>query len=252
MKLSDYINYDKNEKPLENIKETCGFLNIFKSIGVIGDSLSSGTIEKYVDGKQVDIKDKYEYSWPSILHNLNNSTLYNYSRGGMRAKDHILENKKWEKCDAYIIFLGNNDLFNEDIKYECGSIKDINQDDSKLNKDIYFGYMDKIIKKIKNINEMAYIFIVPVQYENDINKNELVFYVANELKKFEKIYSKLFILDIVNNGIAFDKEFKDKYCVGFHPNPMGYYLIALMFGNYIDYIIRHNINLFIESGYLKL
>ena len=108
--------------------------------------------------------------------------------------------------------------------------------------------MDKIIKKIKNINEMAYIFIVPVQYENDINKNELVFYVANELKKFEKIYSKLFILDIVNNGIAFDKEFKDKYCVGFHPNPMGYYLIALMFGNYIDYIIRHNINLFIESN----
>ena len=39
-------------------------------------------------------------------------------------------------------------------------------------------------------------------------------------------------------NFTFDKKFKDKYCVGFHPNPMGYYLIALMFGNYIDYIIR--------------
>ena len=33
------FNYEIDEKPLDNIKETCGFAAIFKDIGVIGDSL---------------------------------------------------------------------------------------------------------------------------------------------------------------------------------------------------------------------
>lgn len=252
MDIKNYLNINEEELPLENIKENCGFLNIFKTIGVIGDSLSSGTLEKYIDGKRVDIKDLYEYSWPSILHNLTNITFYNYSRGGMRAKDHVLENKKWEKCDAYIVFLGNNDLFNEDIKYECGSILDIDRNNYKNNKPTYFGYMDQIINKIKQINQLAYIFIIPVQYEHNSLKDKTVLFVADELKKFEKIYKNLFILDIVHHGIVFDKSFSDKYCVGFHPNPMGYYILALIIGNYIDYIIRHNIDCFKTSGYLNM
>ena len=35
----------QGEKPLDNIKENCGFAGIFKEIGVIGDSLSSGEFE---------------------------------------------------------------------------------------------------------------------------------------------------------------------------------------------------------------
>ena len=34
----------KNEKPLDIIKENCGFASIFKEIGVIGDSLSIITL----------------------------------------------------------------------------------------------------------------------------------------------------------------------------------------------------------------
>lgn len=35
----------ENEKPLDNIKENCGFASILKDVGVIGDSLSSGEFE---------------------------------------------------------------------------------------------------------------------------------------------------------------------------------------------------------------
>ena len=41
IKMNQQIfNYKTDEKPLENIKENCGFAAIFKDIGVIGDSLS--------------------------------------------------------------------------------------------------------------------------------------------------------------------------------------------------------------------
>ena len=37
----------KGEKPLDNINPTCGFAGIFRTVGVIGDSLSSGEFESH-------------------------------------------------------------------------------------------------------------------------------------------------------------------------------------------------------------
>ena len=36
------FDYQAGEKPLDTMKDNCGFASIFKDIGVIGDSLSSG------------------------------------------------------------------------------------------------------------------------------------------------------------------------------------------------------------------
>ena len=41
----------ENEQPLDNLKENCGFAGIFKNIGVVGDSLSSGEFESTQRGK---------------------------------------------------------------------------------------------------------------------------------------------------------------------------------------------------------
>jgi len=37
---------------------------------------------------------------------------------------------------------------------------------------------------------------------------------------------------------------RKSFGLGFHPNPMGYYAYALIVGNYIDYIIRSNLQEF--------
>ena len=61
LKMNQQIfNYKTDEKPLENIKENCGFAAIFKDIGVIGDSLSSGEFEATDENGQTTYHDFYE------------------------------------------------------------------------------------------------------------------------------------------------------------------------------------------------
>ena len=127
MMNSKIFEIGNDEKPLDIIKETCGFASIFKEIGVIGDSLSSGEFESTDKDGNILYHDMYEYSWPSILERLTGTKYYNYSRGGMSFKEFYDSwadaNKFWEKRQGYIVCLGNNDLyvFNQKV----GSSKDI-------------------------------------------------------------------------------------------------------------------------------
>lgn len=38
----------------------------------------------------------------------------------------------------------------------------------------------------------------------------------------------------------YDEEVRNKLAMGLHPSPLGYYSLALAFGNYIYYIIKSN------------
>ena len=77
----------ENEQPLDNLKENCGFAGIFKNIGVVGDSLSSGEFESTNENGEVGYHDMYEYSWPAILQRLTGTEYTNFSRGGMSFKE---------------------------------------------------------------------------------------------------------------------------------------------------------------------
>ena len=59
MKL-DLFTVAQGEKPLENMKASCGFAGIFKEIGVIGDSLSSGEFESHDEEGNVLYHDRSE------------------------------------------------------------------------------------------------------------------------------------------------------------------------------------------------
>ena len=54
---------DVNEKPLDNIVEGYSNTSIFRTIGFIGDSLSSGEFESRDEEGNVGYHDMYEYSW---------------------------------------------------------------------------------------------------------------------------------------------------------------------------------------------
>ncbi len=242
-----------NEKPLENIKENCGFANIFKEIGVVGDSLSSGEFESTDENGNISYHDFYEYSWPAILEKITGSKYSNYSRGGMSFKEFYEsradKNNFWQKKQAYIVNLGNNDLFV--FNQRVGSAEDINVEDPLKNKDTYFGYMGKVLSKLKSLEKDARIFLVSLQIDHTSKeKDDLAYYVCEEMKKVVKLFSFTYLIDMTHYGPIYDEKARQKYAMGFHPNAMGYYIYALAIGNYIDYIIRTNIRDFFEVPFI--
>ena len=235
------FNLKTDEKPLDNIKENCGFAAIFKDIGVIGDSLSSGEFEATDENGQITYHDFYEYSWPAILQRITGTNYSNYSRGGMSLKEFYEswadKNNFWQKKQAYIIDLGNNDIYF--YHQQIGTAEDIHPDNPDLNPDTYFGYLGKVISKLKSLEKDSCILLVSMQR-----------HVAKEMETVTKLFTNAFLIDMTTYGPAYDEETREKYAMGFHPNAMGYYIYALMIGNYIDYIIRRNYKDFFKLPFI--
>ena len=145
-----------NEKPLDDLISDGGFVSIFRTIGCIGDSLSSGEHEGTNEEGNKTYHDYFEYSWGQFMARIAGIKVYNFSRGGMTASEYwesFAENNGfWEKdklCQAYIIALGVNDILN--VGKPLGDISDINIDDYTKNADTFAGYYAKIIQRLKQM-----------------------------------------------------------------------------------------------------
>ena len=108
---------DKEEKPLERLLEGGGFSAIFRTVGCIGDSLSSGELEAVHEDGTKSYHDYFEHSWGQYIARANGAKVYNFSRGGMSAREYcerFAEDKGfWNPelaAEAYIIALGVNDV----------------------------------------------------------------------------------------------------------------------------------------------
>ena len=88
MLLQTYLG-DPEEKPLERMVNDGGFTGIFRTIGCIGDSLSSGEFES-TDPEQTQkgYHDYFEYSWGQYIARAAGCKVWNFSRGGMTAKEY--------------------------------------------------------------------------------------------------------------------------------------------------------------------
>lgn len=240
------------ENPLDNLKDTCGFAGIFKEVGVIGDSLSSGEFESRDGDGNILYHDMYEYSWPAILERLTGTVYHNYSRGGMSAREYLEswadQNDFWKWNQAYIIALGNNDVFGLD--HPVGSVADIHPEDPAANPDTFFGNMGRIVSKLKAIEKDARIFLVSMQRRGEEQADPLICSIADEMKKMCGMFSFTYLIDMSHDGPVYGQEMRKNFAMGFHPNAMGYYVYALMIGNYMDYIIRQNPKDFFEVPFI--
>ena len=79
----------EDEKPLDRLVEGYSNTSIFRTIGFIGDSLSSGEMESRNEEGKPGYHDYYEYSWGQYIARKNGLTAYNFSRGGMTAKEYM-------------------------------------------------------------------------------------------------------------------------------------------------------------------
>ncbi len=248
MNMDLYLN-NENEKPLDNIVSDGGFTAIFRTIGCIGDSLSSGEFESTNKDGNRGYHDYFEYSWGQFLARMCSSKVYNFSRGGMTAKEYYNGfadyNRFWDSkyaCDAYIIALGVNDLCG--LKQEAGNVNDCDGEE----KDTFAWYYGKIIERYKKIQPRAKFFLTTFP---DCGRDKKIIDTQRKLIfDFAEKFDNTYVIDFTEYAPEYNEEFKKRFYLNGHLNPMGYLFTAKMYASYIDYIIRHNWDDFKEVGFI--
>ncbi len=239
-----------DELPLERAATDGGYCGILRTVGCIGDSLSSGEMETVdADGKE-HYGDLYEYSWGQYMARMTGNTVYNFSRGGMTSKVYLEsfaeEHGYWDAdkaCRAYIMAMGVNDITRVmKGEYEFGSVDDIDLGDYRNNKPTLAGYYGAVLQRYREISPRCRLFLVtpPITDSEtagrtDYNKRlrALLYDIA---AKMELAY----VIDLQQYGPVYDEENEKRFFLNGHLNPIGYLFNARLITSYIDYIIRHN------------
>ncbi|MBQ8732659.1 MAG: SGNH/GDSL hydrolase family protein [Oscillospiraceae bacterium] len=257
MDIHQYISVDPSEKPLDHIVTDGGFCGIFRTIGCIGDSLSSGEFEAITPDGNRSYHDKFEYSWGQYIARDAGCTVYNFSRGGMTAIEYwqsfARDRGFWDKnvlCQAYIVALGVNDLLNQNR--DLGTIEDARNEDPEYFADNFAWYLGTIIKKYRALQPEARFFLMTMPRdtrdgpENDAKKQahrELLYQMA-------ELFPYTYVIDLYQYAPVYDEDFRDKFFLHGHLNPAGYRLTAKMVESYIDYYIRHDFGAFRQTGFI--
>lgn len=258
MKIEQIFSCDPNEKPLDIIKDDLGFVSTFRKIAIIGDSLASGELESQDVDAPKAYHDCIDISWGQYMARMAGITVYNFTRGGMTASEY---NNGWadangcwdldKLANAYIIALGWNDLCN--CRQPIGSLDDINKDWHQ-NKQTYCGNYAKIIQHYRMLRPDAPFFLVT--FANDthhrVSPEERAYFEPQRelLYQLADYFENTYVIDLFKYGPEYDEEFLRNFFTGGHMNTMGYYITAKMIGSYIDYIVRHNMDKFNESGFI--
>ena len=264
--IKDYIKVNESERPLETLVSDGGYCSIFRTVGVIGDSLSSGEFEGTDENGNTTWTDMYDYSWGQVMARDTGRKVYNFSKGGLTAEGFLTWTSEMasnpsklgfgafdddKKCQAYIIALGVNDLLVK--KERVGTTADININNPEQNAKTFAGWYGKIISKLKAIQPEARIFLMTMP--QDVDDSEAVKKLKVEHKNLLIDMKDLFgqytyVLDFNTYAPVYDREFKNQYYLGNHMNPAGYVQTARMVESYIDYIIRHNSADFAKVGFV--
>ncbi|MBE6696010.1 MAG: SGNH/GDSL hydrolase family protein [Ruminococcaceae bacterium] len=242
----------ETEKPLDNLVTDGGFCKIFRTIGCVGDSLASGEFETIdAEGKK-SYHDLFEYSWGQYIARACGSKVYNFSRGGMTAKEYMESFAQakdfWnpeKKAQAYIVALGVNDILNRNM--ELGTLDDI-KEDYRDNAPTFAGYYGAIIQRYKEIEPDAKFFLMTMPKKGKEERDAKCDKHAALLYQMAELFSNTYILDLMKYAPLYDESFVENFFLNGHMNPCGYILTAQMTMSYIDYIIRHNMKDFAEVG----
>lgn len=244
------------ERPLEHIIRDGGLTRIFRTAGVVGDSLSSGCMEYKDSSGNALGYDRYEFSWIQQMRGICGfDKAENFSVGGLTSKTfwttqsqkvkNLREDGTNHKCQLYFIALGVNDI--ADTTMEVGTPNDISNESSTT----FYGYYSRIIKLIQSQQPKARIFLVGLPNHSNMTKWGARFRnfrdaIADMVNHFNFVY----YLDLYQYELPYDSEFQKIYFNGFHENALGYARTAWVISSYVDWYIRHNYKEFREVGFI--
>ncbi len=246
--------FPEQEQPLDRITQTGGFASVFRTVACVGDSLSSGEFERLKEDGTRCYYDMFEYSWGQFMARALGCKVYNFSRGGMTAQEYMetfaASKGFWNvdlKCQAYIIALGVNDIFN--CRRPLGTVEDI-KEDWKENGKTFAGYYGAIVQRYREISPNAKFFFVVPPRDPNAPWEEVAEDLAELLRQLPSVLPNSYVIDLRRYGPVYDEKFKEKFYLHGHLNPMGYRLTADMMMSYLDYIIRHNLDDFKNLGFV--
>lgn len=252
----DPLFIDPNEKPLDSLAPCGGECAIFRTIACVGDSLASGEFQNLKPEGGYGYHDYFEYSWGQYMARMMGSKVYNFSKGGMTAKEYCTTfadgNRYWSTeyaSQAYIIALGVNDLLNQN--QPLGSMDDIDRNDWRNNADTFTGWYARIIQRYHEIQPRAYFFLMtmPSDGEDDAKPERKALH-AKRMHELAEMFPRTYVLDFHEYAPKYNKAFRERYFLSGHMNASGYLLTAQMVASYIDYIVRHNPLDFNEVGFI--
>ena len=248
--------FDPDEQPLDRLSVNGGMTAIFRKIACVGDSLSSGEFECVTPDGKKHYNDHYEYSWGQFIGRMCGSEVYNFSKGGMRAKQYMESfadsRGLWDEAkaaQAYIIALGCNDLNGNHEPLGC--IEDVNDGDPSQNGNTFAGWMGRLVARYKKISPDAKFFFVTMPKVDNDSSNEKRAGQAALMYDFAAHYTNSYVIDLYRYGPVYDAAWRERFNLHGHQNPMGYYMSAQLIASYIDWIIRHNIADFRRVGYIN-
>ena len=246
----------ENEQPLDRLVTDGGMCGIFRTVACIGDSLSSGEFE-VADDEGHHFFDRFDYSWGQFMAREAGMTVYNFSRGGMTAKEYVesfAEQQHFfdpqKAAQAYIIAMGANDFFWDAVRYEAGTKEDICKEDPTKNKKTYMGYMGQIISRYREISPDAKFFLVTFpNYPRDTEeKNERTRLQVKLMYDLAEVFDNTYVIDLYRYAPVYDEAFKSRFFMNGHMNPTGYRFTAKLMLSYIDWYIRRDPEDFREVG----
>ena len=247
--------YNQKEQPLEKLVEGYSYTSIFRTIAFVGDSLSSGEFETCDKNGNAGYHDLYEYSWGQYIARKNGLKAYNFSRGGMTAKEYVetfaQENGMWDKekaCQAYVIALGENDIYN--LNTEIGSIHDVDDKNYRNNKPTFLGYYAMIIQRYKEISPDAKFFFVTFPNTATPHRDDKTHGMINALYELAEHFENSYVIDLYRYGPVYDEKFRERFYLLGHMSPAGYVFTAKLIDSYIDYIVRHHPDDFKNVGFI--
>jgi len=251
---------DANERPLEKLLTDGGFTGIFRTIGCIGDSLSSGEFEGTDANGNKTYHDMFDYSWGQYMARMAGSKVYNFSRGGITAREYLEtfadDNGFWNRaiaCQAYVMALGVNDI-SQTLRGEAefGDESDICLKNWRENKHTFTGCYAALIQRYREIAPDSVFFLMTIPRDGETNeRTPYDDKHAQLLYRLAEMFPNTYVLDFRKFAPVYDKDFMRVYWLGGHMNPMGYMLTAKMVVSYIDYIIRHDMRAFSQVGFIN-
>lgn len=244
------------EKPLDRIPADGGLAGIFRRVGCIGDSLSSGEFESQNEKGERGYHDMYEYSWGQYFARFVGTEVLNFSRGGMTAIEYCRhfadDNHFWDEdklCPCYVIALGVNDLYG--MGMPVGSIADMNVEDyTKNNEETFAGWYTRIILHLRQLRPKARFFLMTMMRAGDEPHDKIVDAHSALLYDIADALEYTYVLDFAKYGPVQDEEYHRNFYLGGHLNSAGYLLTSRMLASYMDYIIRNHPEDFAQVGFI--
>lgn len=228
--------------------ETYGGLATFPSVGVIGDSFTSGGI--YITSGV--IWNMYpDYSWPSIAERMYGFTLTNYSKAGASTQSWIADTEIGlpkllddDPSALYMLCLGANDggMYNEDSSY-LGSLADIT-DTPDSNPDTFYGNYGRIISNIiTHAPNAKIVLVIPWSYNKSSTTYQTFITAYNEIANKFSIPVIDSMSDWYFNSVYFQTDAKSTS----HPVAVSYGGAAVAYNRLLGKCMLENVSYFFDT-----